>query len=193
MSLGVGTVASRGLSLGDLVAAVEQFAYGFRPAEEPSELGSQLVLLRSTMDRLEVVFAHAAGTFAATDEWEEQGATSAIQWLRHNAKMTSTAAAERICIGEQLQHMPQFVESLFEGKLGFGHVVHAARAAQKLSCSDTGEGFDESDLLEPAVGMSVGKFGYAVRHYLHSKDPHGVRTDEVAAAEMREASVTTGA
>ncbi|MGI8609445.1 MAG: DUF222 domain-containing protein, partial [Candidatus Dormibacteria bacterium] len=179
--------------LGDLVAAVEQFAYGFRPAEEPSELGSQLVLLRSTMDRLEVVFAHAARTFAATDEWEDQGATSAIQWLRHNAKMTSTAAAERICVGERLQHMPQFVESLFEGKLGFGHVVHAARAAQKLSCSDTGEGFDESDLLDPAEGMSVGKFGYAVRHYLHSKDPHGVRTDEVAAAEMREASVTTGA
>jgi len=70
--------------------------------------------------------------------------------------------------------------------------VHTARTARKLVHSNTGEGFDEAPLLELAEGMSVGKYGYACRHYLHSMDPHGVAEDEKAAAEMRELTLNTG-
>jgi len=179
--------------LGALGAAIEAFCEDFRPASDPADVAAQLVQLRSVMDRLEVVFSQATATFAATDEYQNQGATSPIEWVRHNCKMTSTAAAEKVCVGEQMERMPQFVESLFAGRVGFGHLAHTARTARKLMNSATGAGFDETELLERAEGMSVGKFGYACRHYLHARDPQGVVADELAAAEMREASVTTGA
>ena len=44
-------------------------------------------------------------------------------------------------------------DSLNAGLVGFGHLVHAAYAARKLNNSRTGDGFDETDLLEHAENM----------------------------------------
>jgi len=165
MVLGEGGAIPATQPLGALGSAIEAFCEDFRLASDPAHVASQLVQLRSVMDRLEVVFSQTAATFAATDEYQNQGATSPIEWVRHNCRMTSTAAAEKVCVGEQMERMPQFVESLFAGRVGFGHLAHTARTARKLMNSATGAGFDETELLERAEGMSVGKFGYAVRHF----------------------------
>ena len=191
MGWGEGGVVSPGQSLTELLSAIDGFCRDFTAACDPSDVAVQLVQLRGGIERLEVMFSQAVGTFAATDEHENLGATSPIEWLRHNCKMTSTAAAERVCVGEQLERMPQMVDSLFAGRVGFGHLVHTARTSRKLANSSTGRGFDEMALLVQAEGMSVGKYGYACRHYLHAMDPEGVVADEVAAAEMRELSMTT--
>jgi len=191
MGWGEGEVAPTGQSLTDLLAAIDGFCRHFTAACDPSDVATQLVQLRSGMDRLEVLFSRTAGTFAATDECENQGATGPIEWIRHNCRMSSSAAAEKVCVGEQLERMPQLVEALFAGRVGFGHLAHTARTARKLTTSATGRGFDETELLVQAEGMSVGKYGYACRHYLHSRDPQGVVADEVAAAEMRELAITT--
>ena len=127
MGWGEGGVASTGRALPDLLAAIDGFCRDFTAASDPSDVANQLVQLRAGMERLEVMFSQTAGTFAATDEYENLGATSPIEWLRHNCKMTSTAAAERICVGEQLERMPQMVEALFAGRVGFGHLAHTAR------------------------------------------------------------------
>ena len=190
MGVGVGGAVSGSQSLADLVATVERFAAAFRPADDPTDLGAQLVLLRSTMDRVEVMFSHAAATFAATDEYENQGATTPIEWVRHNCRMGRAEAARRVVVGEHIQHMPALVESLFEGRVGFGHLVHAAAAARKLTESRTGAGFDEADLLERAEGMSVGAFYFAVQHYIHAQDPKGSEKDDRDAAETRELYMT---
>ena len=184
---------SGGEPLALLVEAVEAFCRDFQPDEDSHEAGVQLVRMREVIDRLEVSFSQLSATFAATEEFENDGAVSAIDWIRHHAKMSGSEAARRVCVGEQLERMPQFVESLFEGRVGFGHLVNTAYAARKLCSSGTGEGFDEADLLEQAEALSVGKFLYACRHYVHSRDPRGTVADEVEAAQMREVSITTGA
>ena len=182
---------SSGGPLADLVNAIEAFTAGFRPAEDANKLGCELVEMRGAMDRLEVVFSQAVGTFAATDEYEDQGATSPVEWVRHNCRMSSAAAARRVSVGQQLEHLPLMVESLWAGKIGFGHLVHAARAARRLTGSRTSAGFHETDLLEQAEAMSVGAFFFTVGHYVHAQDPKGVVNDEKAAAEMRELSIST--
>ncbi|MFN2465156.1 MAG: DUF222 domain-containing protein [Candidatus Dormibacteria bacterium] len=191
MGVGGAIAVSSGRSLAELVASVEAFAAQFRPAADPVDLGSELIQLRGAIDRLEVLFSQAVGTFAATDEYANQGATSPIEWVRHNCRMSGAAAARRVVVGEQLEKLPLMVDALEAGHVGFGHVVHAAFAARKLTNSNTGAGFDESDLLQQAEGLSVGAFYFAVTHYIHAQDPRGVIKDEKTAAELRELSIST--
>jgi hypothetical protein len=191
MGVGGAIAVSSGRSLAELVASVDAFAAQFRPAEDPVELGVELVEFRGAIDRLEVMFSQAVGTFAATDESENQGATSPIEWVRHNCRMSGAAAARRVVVGEQLEKLPQMAELLDAGKAGFGHLVHAAFAARRLSNSKTSAGFDESDLLEHAEGQSVGAFYFTVAQYIHAQDPIGVVKDEKTAAELRELSIST--
>jgi hypothetical protein len=80
MVLGEGGAIPATQPLGALGSAIEAFCEDFRLASDPADVASQLVQLRSVMDRLEVVFSQTAATFAATDEYQNQGATSPIEW-----------------------------------------------------------------------------------------------------------------
>src|SRR5947209_19198656 len=193
MGCGEGEVVGVGQPAADLLAAIATFGQAFMPAADPAAIAAQMVHLRAGVDRLELAFAEAAGAFAATDEYEVQGAATPIEWVRHNTKMTGAAAAERVCVGQQLERLPLSAETLVAGKIGFGHLVYMARAARALTTSKTSAGFDEASLLPLAEEMSVGKFGFACHNYRHAQDPEGYAKDEVAAAQLRELTMTTGA
>jgi len=55
-------------------------------------LGYKLVGLRMAIDSLELEFAQTAAEFARTNEYDEQGSTSPIDWIRHTCHMTSVTA-----------------------------------------------------------------------------------------------------
>jgi len=69
-------------------------------------LGYKLVGLRQTIDSLELEFAQTAAEFAGTNEYDEQGSTSPIDWIRHTCHMTSTTAANCLAVGENLERLP---------------------------------------------------------------------------------------
>ena len=54
------------------------------------------------IDLQELSFAQDVAAFAATDAWDEDGSASAIDWMRFNCKMTSSAAANSIAVGEAM-------------------------------------------------------------------------------------------
>jgi hypothetical protein len=51
-------------------------------------LGYKLIGLRQAIDSLELEFAQTAAEFAGTNEYDEQGSTSPIDWIRHTSFAT---------------------------------------------------------------------------------------------------------
>src|ERR1700716_2888569 len=132
-------------------------------------------------------FAQEAAEFAATDAWDEDCSASAIDWLRFNCHLTSTVAADRIAVGESLQRMPESVQAMVQGEIGFTHMKEMARTADAV-----GNVFEEHALLEKARENSPGKFHYICNHYRHAADRKGYEAEQAELVENRMLWVSKG-
>jgi len=88
-----------------LADAIDLFCSRDRSGMTAEEVGFDLVHLRHQSDRLEVEFSKLASEFAATDEYLASGSISPIHWIRHNCRMGSGAAADRVAVGDQASKM----------------------------------------------------------------------------------------
>jgi hypothetical protein len=147
------------------------------------ELGERLIRLRHGIDLLELRFAHEAAAFASSDEYERQGSTSPIDWVRHQCRMSGGAAARSIATGEALPLLPATVAALEEGRLGFAHLT--LMAATEGVLQRTGRSFDERPLLEQALEHSVGRFFHDCSHARHAGDAAAVLAEHVDAVDAR--------
>ena len=145
-------------------------AFVASPAGELSAftLGERLIRLRHGIDLLELRFAREAAVFAATEEAVAQGSNSPVDWVRHQCRMSSTAAARSIATGEAAEHLPASVAALEEGRLGFAHL--ALLAGTERALTRTGGSLDERALLDLALEHSVGRFTFDCTHARHAGD-----------------------
>jgi hypothetical protein len=127
-----------------------------------------------------------AARFAAKPYYEEQGFASPIEWIRFECHQTSTAAADVIAVGENLERLPQTVQAVRDGEIGFPHLKTMARTANFI-----GGGFDEIKLLPKARDNSAGKFYYICDHYRHSLDPKAYEAEQTERVENRKLTITT--
>jgi hypothetical protein len=155
-------------------------------------MGAELIKLRHECDRLELEFSETAAQFAATSQYELEDANTPIEWIRHNCKMGSYETAQRVCVGEYIAVLPQSVEALDKGDIGFGHLALMARTADALSESETSRGFEETALLAQALHVSVSRFRYICHHARHVDDANGYVADEVEAVEARKLELNAG-
>jgi Domain of unknown function (DUF222)/HNH endonuclease len=151
----------------------------------PFELGERLIRLRHGIDLLELRFAREAATFATTDEYEAQGSTSAIDWVRHQCAMSVSAAARSIATGEQADRLPASVAALEDGRIGFAHLALLAGTARAIRGTATETGFDERPLLELALEHSVSRFGFDCTQARHQADAAAVLAEQVDAVRYR--------
>src|SRR5256885_15427536 len=116
-------------------------------AVDGAAIALEMVGLRQQIDRQELRFSQLAATYKKTAHWDEEGSNSALDWIRINCRMTSTAAADRIAVGERLADLAKSAEAMEEGEIGFAHVTVMARTAGAV-----GKAFDEGKLLRLARG-----------------------------------------
>ncbi len=183
--MGVGGASPAVLPLDDLAAAIHRFIDSPRVDRTPDGLAEELTQLRHLIDLLELRFAQTASEFADTNAWEDWGSVSPIQWIRHECKMAGGAAADRVCVGEQLARLPLSRQAVTEGQIGFAHLALIARTAGALTASDTANGFDEQVVLNEAKVLSVGRLWRFCHHVRHAADPTGFAADEADAVERR--------
>lgn len=175
----------------DLVAAVEVFCD--QPVRtDGRELADYLRELQRGLDLLNLRFSVMAAAFAGTDQYEREGSVSSIHWIRHNCHLTAGAAAGRVTVGQRLGDVPQSVESMAAGQIGFAHLALIAGEAAALTESGSNRPFDESRLLSKACDFSVGRFRNFCHHERHRNDPEGYASDQAAAVEARSLSLKTG-
>jgi len=185
MVVGEGGASPGVLPLDDLAAAIERFTGSPRVDRTPDALADELTQLRHLIDHLEVRFSQTAAEFAQTNAWEDWGSVSPIQWIRYECKMGGGAAADRVCVGEQLARLPLSSQALADGQIGFAHMAVLARTSEALTSSDTAKGFDEQLVLNEAKTLSVGRLWRFCHHVRHAADPKGFAADEADAVERR--------
>src|SRR5439155_8706510 len=149
------------------------------------QLGYKLIALRYAIDSLELDFAQTAAEFARTDEYDEQGSTSPIDWIRHNCHMNSGPAGAAVAVGKNLEQLPESVQAMKSGEIGFAHLTTMARTANAVPGR-----FQESRLLGQARESSPGKFFHTCRHFRHSADPEGYAAEQADQVENRSLSLS---
>jgi Domain of unknown function (DUF222)/HNH endonuclease len=190
MNPGKGEALPASRKVAKLVAAAE--AYLARATEvdprSSEQLAVDLVQLRHAIDLLEIGFSLDSAAFAAEDEYELQGSATAIDWIRHNCKMSGHAAAERVCAGTRQESLPNSVEAVAEGAIGFAHLALMARTADWLVQHN--RSVNELELLAIAKDCSVSRFRHVCHHARHAADPDGYAEEEEKVAEQRTMTMT---
>jgi hypothetical protein len=150
------------------------------------DLAKELIRKCRERDLLDLEIAGLAAQFAEDDVWDQDGSNSAIDWIRFNCHMTSNAAADSIAVGKNLWRMPESVQAVAEGEIGYAHTKAMARTANAL-----GTKFHEEPLLEKARENSPGKFYYICNNYRHAADREGYEAEQSELVENRRVWITT--
>jgi hypothetical protein len=145
----------------------------------------QLIRLRNSIDLLEVEFSRMAGDFAQTDEYDRVGYDSPISWIKDVCHMTGGAAADRVCVGRQLDQLDDSLVALASGEVGFAHLALIAHTSAAV-----GERLDERNLLKQATNLSVAEFRTKCMHAKHKADPDGFVDEEKQGVEARSLTLT---
>src|ERR1700694_3835380 len=151
-----------------------------------AEESIKLIAFRWFIDRMEIEFSEMAASFKQSKYWDYEGFNTAGDWMRFNCHMTSTAAADRINVGEHFYEMKGTTAAMDTGEIGFAHVTVMARTADAV-----GKAFDESQLLPLAKENSPGKFHYKCLHYRHSIDAQAYADTQAREAESRRLRLST--
>ena len=102
--------------------------------------------------------------------------------------MSGHAAAERVCVGQQLGSLEQSVTATTEGAIGYAHLALMARTAGWLG--ERGNAFSEGRLLEQALDVSVSRFRHLCHHARHAGDPDAYADEQALIVEERSLSLT---
>jgi hypothetical protein len=162
--------------------------YCARPSgrQDQGELIDVLCRKRALITRLELDFARDAARFAAAYDECEHGNPSPISWMRQHCRMTSSAAAASICVGEQAARLPQSTGAVAQGRLGFAHLALIAGAARALDESPSATArFDEAALLAQAQTVEVVRFRDICAHLRHEADRAAFLAEQAARREWR--------
>jgi hypothetical protein len=150
-----------------------------------AQLAERLLERRRHIDLEEIEFSLDAARFAATDEYDEQGFDSPISWIKASCHMSGGAAADRVCVGEQLLRLPESTQALRDSEIGFAHLALTARTAEA-----TGARFQEHLLLRQARILSVARFRIACLHARHVADAEAYAADMALATRARRLRIT---
>jgi hypothetical protein len=159
--------------------------------EAPAALRDHLQRLRRASDLLEVHFSRLAAGFAATPEEEWQGCVSPIQWLRTECGMTGSAAWKAVCVGEQAPVLPESLDAVAAGDVGFSHLALLAGTAQALRQSSTATAFDEQPLLTQALAHPLARFRDDCAQVRHAADAAAFLAEQSQDVEYRSLQVRT--
>ena len=174
-----------------LVARIDRFCA--QPARKRGpDLAADLIELRRGQDLLDLKFSEMAASFAATDEYDQQGSVTPIDWIRHHCHMGAGAVADRVAVGEHLASVPASAEAVAGGEIGFAHLALIARTASAIEESGTTKPFDETYLLGKAQEFSVARFRDFCHHQRHAADPEGYAAEQAQGFEARSLTLSPG-
>ncbi len=158
-----------GTPLSELEAAVRKFL-----AREQRG-GIDLTRFRSLVDALDGDFASEARTSQQKGDHLVGGNISAASWISRMCGMSVTSAADRLCVGEQLQSLPKVASALSSGEIGYQSTSVLCHLRDKLG--DKRDLFDEEEMLDYARRFSVFHLRMLCRVARHAADPDGFFTE----------------
>ena len=156
-----------GTPLSKLAAAVREF----RARDERVDLKE----FRAVIDELEGEFSLEARQAQRAGDHLIGGNITAASWISRTCGMSVTSAADRLCVGEQLQSMPKIAAALSSGEIGYQSTSVLCHLRDQLG--DKRDLFDEEEMLDYARRFSVFHLRMLCRVARHAADPDGFFTE----------------
>src|SRR5438128_8132938 len=170
------------ISRARLMAAIDDYAAAVRTAAGCS-LGERLIHTREAKDRLEAIFAEGLRRFDKSGEYAADGAIALVAWLRSRCKLSGSAAAERVGIARQLEHLPQTEKAFASGHLAYQHVAVMAGTAEHVGAQAVQKA--EGSLLRLAETMDPGQFTGVAKTFEHRVDAQAALAEANRAHQRR--------
>ena len=90
----------------DVAEATAKRLLALAPSLPQERCREAMTRQRHITDLQELSFSIVAGNWSKTDEYQEEGSVSPIDWIRHKCLMGAAHAADRVNVGEQLASLP---------------------------------------------------------------------------------------
>ena len=139
--------------------------------DEPLEVKE----LRVVIDGLEGVFCANARKSQMDGEHLVAGCVSAASWIARTCSMSVTSAADRVCVGKQLEDLPKVAAALGSGEISYQSASQLCHLRDKLA--EKAELFDEDEMLSYAREYSVFELRKLCNAARHVADPDGFFND----------------
>ncbi|HYR49095.1 MAG TPA: DUF222 domain-containing protein, partial [Candidatus Eisenbacteria bacterium] len=157
-----------GTPLSKLMAAIHEFE-----ACEDRAIDNQG--LRVAIDALEGVFCADARRSQLNGEHLVNGNITAASWIARTCNMSVTSAADRICVGTQLEELLKVKAALASGEIGYQSVAVLSHLRDKLG--EKRDLFDEEEMLDLARRHTVFNLRRLCNVARHIADPDGFFND----------------
>ncbi len=176
-------MATSGPPIKETQAVVRLWTDWFRRADD-AELADGLIKIREAgIDPFEAVFAAGVRRFEKSGEYIADGALGIVPWLRSNCKLSGGAAAERVGVARQLEHLPETQKAFARGEVGYQHVAVLARTAEHVGTAAVQKA--EASLLKAAGTMDPGLFTGVAKNFEHRVDSAAALAEANRAYERR--------
>jgi Domain of unknown function (DUF222) len=131
--------------------------------------------LRLDIDALEGVFCAKARESEKAGEHLVAGNITAASWIARTCGMSVNSAADRVCVGKQLEDLPKVAAALGSGEISYQSASQLCHLREKLA--EKAELFDEDEMLRYAREYSVSELRKLCDLARHVVDPDGFFND----------------
>jgi hypothetical protein len=138
---------------------------------------------RAVIDALEGDFASEAHHIQMSGQHLVDGNISGAAWVSRTCGMSVNSAADRLCVGEQLESLPMVAQALSRGEIGYQSASVICHLRDKLG--EKGDSLDEEQWIGFAREHSVKDLRWLSAHTRYALDPDGFERDTEESYEER--------
>jgi hypothetical protein len=161
--------------VGVVCSDLEEFEAAARKFLARSERRVDPKRYRAVIDSLEGDFSANARDCARAGEHLVAGNISAASWIARTCGMSITSAADRVCVGTQLESLPKVAAALSSGEISYQSTSVLCHLREQLG--EKAALFDEDEMLEYAREWSVFHLRRLCNAARHQADPDGFFND----------------
>ncbi|TMD34356.1 MAG: DUF222 domain-containing protein [Chloroflexi bacterium] len=127
--------------------------------------------LRVVIDALEGEFSGEVKNTQKAGDHLVDGAITAVSWISRSCGMSVSSAADRLCVGTELESLPKIAAALTSGEIGYQSASVLCHLREQLG--DKRDLFNEDEMLGYARRFSVFHLRMLCRVARHAADPDG--------------------
>jgi hypothetical protein len=154
------------------------------PLDQPSSaLGRELCDLFTLRARLDAEVTRRVAAFDRTQGYAAFDSYSTAAWLRHQARLSPSAASEQVRVARELEQLPEVGRAFAGGEVGFQHCAVITRTVEGASPEVIAEA--EPALLQAAQQVDPFRLAQYTRHLRHAFAAEACLKEANAAHERR--------
>src|SRR5712664_3479317 len=139
--------------------------------------------MRALIDALELEFCAMVRRVQKRGDHLVNGNITAGSWISQICGMSVPSAADRVCVGEQLESLPKVAEALSRGEIGYQSASVICHLRDKLG--EKRDHLDEEQWIGFARENSVKDLRWLSDHTRYALDPDGFERDTEESYEER--------